>query len=217
MQKFERLTAVAATLSVDNIDTDQIIPVPWMLSSMNPDYGAGLFANWRYEGKAPNPGFVLNQPPFDRAQILISGANFGCGSSREHAVWALMGFGIRCVMALSFGDIFYNNCFKQGILPVVLAPDVLRGIAEAVSGSSQELTVDLVEQKISAPGGVVFAFQIDAGLRRVLLEGLDEIGQTLQHESAISAFQEADRRRRPWIYELPAAERRGASNKDGGL
>jgi 3-isopropylmalate/(R)-2-methylmalate dehydratase small subunit len=202
MQKFERLTAVAATLLIDNIDTDQIIPVPWMFSSMSPDYGAGLFANWRYKGKAINPEFILNQPPFDHAQILITGANFGCGSSREHAVWALMGFGFRCIIAISFGDIFYNNCFKQGILPIVLPSEALRAIAQEISKGSCELTVDLIEKKISASDGLAVSFQIEPGLRRVLLDGLDEIGQTLQHESAISAFQREDRRQRPWIYGL---------------
>jgi 3-isopropylmalate/(R)-2-methylmalate dehydratase small subunit len=202
MQKFERLRAVAATLLLDNIDTDQIIPVPWMFSSMSPDYGAGLFANWRYEGKAINPEFILNRPPFDRAQILITGANFGCGSSREHAVWALMGFGFRCIIAVSFGDIFYINCFKQGVLPIVLPPEALRAIAGDIARNSPELTVDLTDQKISTSDGVVVSFQIDAGLRRDLLEGLDEIEHTLKHENAIAAFQKEDRRKRPWIYRL---------------
>ena len=211
MQKFERLTAVAATLPIDNIDTDQLIPVNRMLASMNPDYGAGLFANWRYRGDAPDPNFVLNKPPFDRAQILIAGANFGCGSSREHAVWALMGFGIRCVIAASFGDIFFNNCFKQGILPLVLAAETVRAVADEAAAGPHELTVDLVEQRIHAPSGAMFAFAIDAGLRRVLLEGLDDIGQTLQHEQAIADFQMLDRERRPWIYSSTPAAQRGDS------
>ncbi|MGH7804081.1 MAG: 3-isopropylmalate dehydratase small subunit [Candidatus Binatia bacterium] len=213
MQKFERLTGVVATLLVDNIDTDQIIPVHRMLSSMNPDYGAGLFANWRYLDEAPDPAFVLNQPPFDRATVLIAGANFGCGSSREHAVWALLGFGIRCIIAPSFGDIFFNNCFKQGVLPIVLPAETVRAIAEeaATLESAHRLTIDLVACEILAPTGAVVAFEIDSSLRHVLLEGLDEIGQTLEHEDAIAAFQANDRRARPWIYRsTPAARRVGS-------
>lgn len=215
MQKFERLTAVAAPLLIDNIDTDQMIPVHRMLASMHPDYGAGLFANWRYiDDKAPNPEFILNQIPYTKAGILIAGENFACGSSREHAVWALQGFGIRCVIAMSFGDIFFNNCFKQGVLPITLPAATIRTLAAeiAASGGNDPLTVSLVDRRISSARGMVIDFAIDDGLREILLKGLDEIGQTLLHEADISAFQARDRLARPWIYSAtPAAMRRAAA------
>jgi 3-isopropylmalate/(R)-2-methylmalate dehydratase small subunit len=212
VQKFDRLTAVAAPLLTDNIDTDQLIPVRRMLASMKPDYGAGLLANWRYvDDERPNPDFILNQPPFTKAGVLIAGENFGCGSSREHAVWALMEFGIRCVIAMSFGDIFFNNCFKQGVLPIVLAADTVRSLVDEITdtGGTSPITVSLSDRQITSPKGRVIDFAIDDGMRKILLEGLDEIGQTLQHESDISAFQAKDRQLRPWIYSsTPAARRR---------
>ncbi len=216
MQKFEQLTAVAAPLLTDNVDTDQLIPVNRMLASMNPDYAAGLFANWRYlDGDRPNPEFVLNRHPYDRAGILLAGENFACGSSREHAVWALMGFGVRCVIAMSFGDIFYNNCIKQGVLPIVLPPEDVRALAAEVEASqgAEPVTVDLVGRRIFMPGGYNVEFSIDDGVRTILLEGLDEIGQTLVHESEISAFQAGDRAARPWIYNAtPAAKRQARAS-----
>jgi 3-isopropylmalate/(R)-2-methylmalate dehydratase small subunit len=214
VQKFEELTAIAAPLLIDNIDTDQMIPVHRMLASMRPDYGAGLFANWRYiDDNEPNPNFILNQAPYTKAGILIAGENFACGSSREHAVWALQGFGIRCVIAMSYGDIFFNNCFKQGVLPVVLAAPVIRTLAAEITGSHghHPLTVSLVDRQIRSAQGTIIDFAIDDGLRKILLEGLDEIGQTLLHEADISEFQAKDRIERPWIYSAtPAAIRRAA-------
>ena len=213
MQKFDRLTAVAAPLLLDNIDTDQIIPALRMLSSMRPDYGAGLFGNWRYrEGDTPNPDFILNRPPFDRAQILVAGENFGCGSSREHAVWALMGFGIRCVIARSFGDIFFNNCFKQGVLPIVLPAEQIRVLTQSIEQTAAAVTVDLIDRRIVTAEGATISFSIDEGLREKLLQGLDEIGQTLKHTADIDAFQRNDRQSRPWVYEsTPGARRRATA------
>jgi 3-isopropylmalate/(R)-2-methylmalate dehydratase small subunit len=215
VQKFDQLTAIAAPLLIDNIDTDQLIPVHRMLASMRPDYGAGLFANWRYiNDKDPNPDFILNQPPYTQAGILIAGENFACGSSREHAVWALQGFGIRCVIAMSFGDIFFNNCFKQGVLPIILAAPTIRALAAEVTanGGCDPLSVSLVDRRIYSALGTTIDFAIDDGLREILINGLDEIGQTLLHEAEISAFQARDRLTRPWIYNAtPAAMRRAAS------
>jgi 3-isopropylmalate/(R)-2-methylmalate dehydratase small subunit len=205
MQPFQSICGIAAPLAIDNIDTDQIIPVHRMLASMNPDYGAGLFANWRYlvDG-VPNADFVLNKEPFTRAQILIAGANFGCGSSREHAVWALHGFGIRCVIAASFGDIFFSNCVRRGLLPIVLPTVQVRDLESriALSGGREPLTVSLLDRTIRLVGGPDIAFQIDNGVRSNLLEGLDEIGHTLRHLERIEAHEREDRRVRPWVYVL---------------
>ncbi len=221
MQKFDRLTAVAAPILTDNIDTDQIIPIPRMLASMRPDYGAALFGNWRYvEGDQPNPSFILNKPPFTNAKIVLAGENFGCGSSREHAVWALMGFGVRCVIAMSFGDIFFNNCFKRGLLPVVLSPDLVRSLAAEIMSTSEAhpITVNLVDRKITTVEGTEINFSIDDGLREILLEGLDEIGKILKHELDINAFQMRDRQLRPWIYEAtPAALRQQMAVATGSV
>jgi 3-isopropylmalate/(R)-2-methylmalate dehydratase small subunit len=214
VRKFEELTAIAAPLLIDNIDTDQMIPVHRMLASMRPDYGAGLFAGWRYiDDKEPDPDFILNQPPYTKAGILIAGENFACGSSREHAVWALQGFGIRCVIAMSYGDIFFNNCFKQGVLPVVLPAPMIRSLAAEITarGGNDLLTVSLIDRQIRTEVGTRIDFAMDDGLREILLKGLDEIGQTLLHEADISAFQGKDRQARPWIYNAtPAAMRRSA-------
>lgn len=203
MQSFDRLTAVAAPLMRNDIDTDQIIPVPRMLSSMTPDLAAGLFANMRYiSGDEPDPGFVLNRPEFSGAQILVTGDNFGCGSSREQAVWALLEFGIRCVIAQSFGDIFFDNCFRKGLLPVQLPVAELRMVVEDIAAHpGRPLTVDLIDSCITLPSGTLVPFTIDGGLRQNLLEGLDDIGKTMKHERAIAAFQETDRQNRSWVYD----------------
>lgn len=207
MEKFVRLEGVAAPLPRDNVDTDAVIPVPWM-KSVTPDYARALFANWRWQdgdGVTELPDFVLNREAFRGAVFLVSGANFGCGSSREAAVWALAGFGIRCVIAASFGDIFYENCFKNGVLPLKLPPDHLARLqvqlAEGTGG--HRMAVDLEAQTLRLPDGTTLGFDIDAGRRRMLLSGLDEIGQTLLMEAELAAFEERDRRARPWIYEPP--------------
>lgn len=192
MRPFNALTSIAAPLIRDNVDTDAIIPSREMKSTGKTGLADGLFAAWRYVDAAtrtPDPGFVLNQPDFTGAQILLSGANFGCGSSREHAVWALAEFGIRCVIAESFAPIFYNNCIRNGILPAALDRNVIAGLA------GQMVTVDLVAQSVDG-----HPFEIDAEARAMLLEGLDAIDLTLKHRDEIAAWQAQDRKARPWIY-----------------
>ena len=201
MERFDRLTGIAAPLLQENINTDAIIPVPWIVN-FGRDFGHGLFGNWRYDAdEREKPDFILNQPPYREAKILLAGRNFGCGSSREEAVWALLDFGIRCVIAPSFGDIFFENSFKNGLLPVALAPEAVAALARMIAEApSPVLTVDLEACTVGAPGGPPLSFAIQEGRRRNLLLGLDEIGQTLTHGADIDRFQAADRHRRPWIY-----------------
>ena len=212
MEKFDRLTGIAAPLLLENINTDAIIPVPWIVN-FGRDLGQGLFGGWRYDAaEREKPDFVLNQPPYREARILLAGRNFGCGSSREEAVWALLGFGIRCVIAPSFGDIFFENSFKNGLLPVVLEPDGVTVLARAIAeGPSPVLTVDLEACTVGAPRGPQLSFTIQEGRRRNLLLGLDEIGQTLAHDADIERFQAADRVRRPWIYPERVRARQGSA------
>jgi 3-isopropylmalate/(R)-2-methylmalate dehydratase small subunit len=205
MEPFTRTEGIAAPLLRDNIDTDAVIPVPWM-KSVQPDFARALFANWRWrngDGVTEVAGFVLNREPFRAAKILVAGANFGCGSSREHAVWALLGFGIRCVLAPSFGDIFYENAFKNGLLPVALPREAMAQIADAVERQEGgcRMAVDLEARRIEFGGAQSLEFTIDEGRRTALLAGLDEIGMTLRDAEAIAAFQQRDREDRPWIYE----------------
>lgn len=201
MKTFNVLTAVAAPLPRDNVDTDAIFPGGF-IADMNVDFARALFANWRWrpDGK-PDPDFVLNRAPYRGAAILVAGSNFGCGSSREHAAWALEAVGIRCVIAESFGDIFAGNAVRNGILPVALSSEAVRALmAELEAEPGSTVTVDLVERRVVFPSGRRESFAIDEGSRTALLEGLDAIGVTLRHAEAISAFQEADRARRPWVY-----------------
>jgi 3-isopropylmalate/(R)-2-methylmalate dehydratase small subunit len=203
MTPFTRHIGKVARLDRDNIDTDAIIPSRETQSVVRTGYGAKLFANWRYSaGREENPQFVLNQEPYRRAVILLAGRNFGCGSSREAAAWALVQFGIRCVIAQSFGGIFRNNCIRNGLLPVALTEsevlDIQRMIAE--EAGSAELTVDLVDQSVRYRGGGVAHFEIDPGERAMLLEGLDEIELTLKRREAIAAFAAAHRKSHPWVY-----------------
>ncbi|MBV6416550.1 MAG: 3-isopropylmalate dehydratase small subunit 1 [Steroidobacteraceae bacterium] len=205
MEKFTRITAVAAPLLRINIDTDAIIPSREMKTVGKTGLAEGLFANWRY--KAPgsreeNPDFTLNREPYRHARILLAGANFGCGSSREHAVWALHEWGIRAIVAPSFGAIFAGNCVRNGILPVVLDHALVEDLARQVEvdAATRPLTVDLVECAVTAPDGRRHAFAIDAANREMLLEGLDGIALTLKRDAGILAFQANDRLRRPWIY-----------------
>jgi 3-isopropylmalate/(R)-2-methylmalate dehydratase small subunit len=205
MEKVTRVTGIAAPLMIENIDTDAIIPVPW-LTNANVDFGRALFANWRYQdkhGEQERGDFVLNREPFRRARILVAGANFGCGSSREHAVWALLGFGIRSVIAPSFSDIFYENSFKNGLLAVCLPSEQVNAIARQIEDetSGYEMTVDLERCAITTPAGSTVSFSLDPARRTALLEGLDEIGMTLKETDTIAAFQLRDRESRPWIYE----------------
>ncbi|SOE16918.1 3-isopropylmalate/(R)-2-methylmalate dehydratase small subunit [Hoeflea halophila] len=191
MEKFTRLTGVAAPLPVVNIDTDMIIPKDYLKTIKRTGLGKGLFAEARYnEDGSENPDFVLNQPAWRNASILVAGDNFGCGSSREHAPWALLDFGIRCVISTSFADIFYNNCFKNGILPIVVSQEDLDKLMDdARRGANATVSVDLEEQEIRGPDGGVIKFEIDAFKKHCLLNGLDDIGLTLEKASAIDSYE----------------------------
>jgi 3-isopropylmalate/(R)-2-methylmalate dehydratase small subunit len=199
MQAFTVLTGVAAPLRVINIDTDMIIPKQYLKTIKRTGLGTGLFSEQRYnDDGSENPDFVLNKPAYRKAQILVAGDNFGCGSSREHAPWALLDFGIRCVISTSFADIFYNNCFKNGILPIVVTPEELEKLFEdAERGANATLSVDLESQEIRGPDGGVIHFEIDQFRKHCLMNGLDDIGLTLEKSAAINAYESkiADR---PW-------------------
>jgi len=208
MEKFERLTAVAAPLLHANIDTDIIIPSREMKSGKKTGLAEGLFAGWRYTqigGREPNPEFVLNKPEYRNVRILLAGENFGCGSSREHAVWALHEYGFRSVIAPSFSPIFYNNCIRNGIVPVRLPEGVVRALAGKVEQAPQDhkLTIDLPAQEVIAHDGERHRFEIDEHHKEMLLSGLDEIDLTLTKKASIDAYLAADRARRPWIYLEP--------------
>jgi len=201
MKPFTRLTSVVAPLLRDNVDTDCIIPAEFM-RSLSTDPGRGLFARWRYRPDGTeDPSFVLNDPRFRHAAILLSGANFGCGSSRENAVWALERFGIRCVIARGFSDIFYGNCFKNGVLPVKLPQAAHEKLAAEVQGEAVgEASVDLRLRQIVLPSGSTIEFDLDARRQAQLLSGEDEIGATLRRQAQIDAFRDAHARRSPWLY-----------------
>ncbi|NVN11236.1 MULTISPECIES: 3-isopropylmalate dehydratase small subunit [Nguyenibacter] len=200
MEKFTVLTAIAAPLPEANIDTDKIIPARFLKTTKRSGLGVHAFDGMRYNPDgSERPDFVLNQPPYRDAGILITYDNLGCGSSREHAPWALLDFGIRCVIAPSFADIFFNNCFKNGILPIQLPRETCDALMEdARLGGNGRLTVDLERQVVIRPDGAEIGFEIDPLRRHLLLEGLDDIGQTLQHEAAIGAFETARERAQPW-------------------
>ena len=200
MDKFTTLTGIAAPYPVVNIDTDMIIPKDYLKTIKRTGLGTGLFAEARYkEDGSENPDFVLNKPAYRKAQILVAGDNFGCGSSREHAPWALLDFGIRCVISTSFADIFYNNCFKNGILPIVVKPDELEKLLDDASrGANATLTVDLEAQEIRGPDGGVINFDLDAFRKHCLLNGLDDIGLTLAKAAEIDQFEKKAAGARPW-------------------
>ena len=199
MQPFTTLTGIAAPLPMANVDTDKIIPARFLKSISRTGFGKNLFANLRYrEDGSENPDFVLNQEPYRRAEILIAFENFGCGSSREHAPWALLDFGIRCVISTSFADIFYNNCFKNGILPITVSPDDLEKLFDdAERGANATLTIDLPNQEIRGPDGGTVKFEIDPFRKHCLINGLDDIGLTLEKAPAIDAY-EKKLAERPW-------------------
>ena len=201
MDKFTVLEGVAAPLDVVNVDTDMIIPKQYLKTIKRTGLGTGLFAEMRYrEDGSENPDFVLNRPAYRKAQILVAGDNFGCGSSREHAPWSLLDFGIRCVISTSFADIFYNNCFKNGILPVVVTPEQLALLMDdAERGSNATITVDLESQTIRGPDGGTLHFDIDPSRKQTLLEGLDDIAATLKSDPAISGFEQQMSQSRPWL------------------
>jgi len=201
MQKFTSLTGVAAPLPMINIDTDKIIPKQYLKTIERTGLGKGLFDEMRYRSDgSENPEFVLNQPAYRKAQILVAGENFGCGSSREHAPWALLDFGIRCVIASSFADIFYNNCFKNGVLPLIVPQEVVATLMEdAGKGANAVLTVDLENQTISRPDGEKIPFQIDPFRKHCLVNGLDDIGLTLQKDREIDEYEDKLKLTQPWL------------------
>ena len=202
MDKFVKLTGVAAPLPVVNVDTDMIIPKDYLKTIKRTGLGTGLFAEARYnEDGSPNPDFVLNKPAYQNAKILIAGDNFGCGSSREHAPWALLDFGIRCVISTSFADIFYNNCFKNGILPIKVPKEVIDKLMDDASrGSNAIIEVDLEKQEIKGPDGDTVHFDIDPFRKRCLLEGLDDIGLTMEKAPAIDDFEAKQKEAQPWLH-----------------
>jgi 3-isopropylmalate dehydratase small subunit len=200
MKPFTRLDARAAPLDIANVDTDQIIPARYLKTVERTGLGKGLFAAMRYEADgAPKPDFVLNQPDYASAGVLIAGDNFGCGSSREHAPWALLDFGIRCVISTSFADIFYNNCFNNGLLPIVLPEDEVRSLMDEARGGNHVFSIDLEAKTVTLPSGRVVNFNLDAGRQEKLVKGLDAIGETLQHVSRIDDFEAQRRLTQPWV------------------
>jgi 3-isopropylmalate/(R)-2-methylmalate dehydratase small subunit len=201
MEKFTSLTGVAAPLEITNVDTDMIIPKQYLKTIKRTGLGEGLFAEMRYkdDGSA-NPDFVLNKPAYRNAKILVAGDNFGCGSSREHAPWALLDFGIRCVISTSFADIFYNNCFKNGILPVVVsAEDLAKLMDDAKRGANATVSINLEAQEIHGPDGGLVRFDIDPFRKHCLLNGLDDIGLTLEKAAHIAAFEQKSTAERFWL------------------
>jgi 3-isopropylmalate/(R)-2-methylmalate dehydratase small subunit len=201
MEKFTSLTGVAAPMPLINIDTDMIIPKQFLKTIKRTGLGKNLFDEMRYTADgAEIPDFVLNKPAYRKAQILVAGANFGCGSSREHAPWALADFGIRCVIAESFADIFYNNSFKNGILPIVLPPeDVAKLMDDAQRGANAVVSIDLEKQEITGPDGGRIPFELDPFRKHCLLHGLDDIGLTLQKQSKIDSFETSRKLSQPWL------------------
>ncbi|KAA5601181.1 3-isopropylmalate dehydratase small subunit [Blastochloris sulfoviridis] len=201
MDRFTVLTGVAAPLRVVNVDTDMIIPKQFLKTIKRTGLGKGLFSEARYrDDGSDNPDFVLNQPAYRNARILVAGDNFGCGSSREHAPWALLDFGIRCIISTSFADIFYNNCFKNGILPIKVSPEELEKLFDdAERGANATLTIDLEKQEIRGPDGGVIAFDIDPFRKHCLLNGLDDIGLTMVKADRIEKFETDTAASRPWL------------------
>ena len=201
MDEFTTLTGVAAPLPLINIDTDMIIPKQFLKTIARTGLGKNLFDEMRYtQDGAEIPGFVLNQPAYRKAEILVAGENFGCGSSREHAPWALLDFGIRCVIAPSYADIFYGNCFKNGILPITLPQDQVDVLMDdARRGENARITVDLESQTVTSSDGRQFRFEVDAFKKHCLLNGLDDIGLTLEKKTSIDAFESRAAALRPWV------------------
>ena len=200
MQAFTRLDAKIAPLPLANIDTDQIIPKQFLKTVEREGLGRGLFYDFRFdENGKEKSDFVLNRPEYKGAGVLVAGDNFGCGSSREHAPWALMDFGISCVISTSFADIFYNNCFQNGLLPVVLAADEVQALMDEAKGGNHMVTVDLEQQKVVSPSGKTFSFQIDPARKDKMLKGLDAIGETLQAAPSIDVFEGKRAVSQPWL------------------
>ena len=201
MQKFDRLTGIAAPLNILNIDTDMIIPKQFLKTIKRSGLGANLFDEMRFTKDGGEiSDFVLNRDPYRGAEIIVAGDNFGCGSSREHAPWALLDFGIRCVISTSFADIFYNNCFKNGILPIAVSADDRDALmADARDVENPELSIDLEAQVIRRPNGGEISFEVDPFRKKCLLEGLDDIGLTMEKSSSIESFEELRGKQEPWL------------------
>ncbi|MGB0959116.1 MAG: 3-isopropylmalate dehydratase small subunit [Halocynthiibacter sp.] len=201
MEKFEKLHGIAAPMPLVNIDTDMIIPKIFLKTIKRSGLGVNLFDEMRYDREGKElPDFVLNKPQYRKTEILVAGDNFGCGSSREHAPWAIADFGIKCVISTSFADIFFNNCFKNGILPIVLPQDDVDVLMDdAGKGENARVTVDLEAQEITTSDGAVIAFEVDAFKKHCLLEGLDDIGLTLEKAASIESFETAAAQARPWV------------------
>jgi len=202
MEKFTTLTGVAAPMPMINIDTDKIIPKQHLKTIERTGLGKALFDEMRYRADgSENPDFVLNQPAYRNSKILVAGENFGCGSSREHAPWALLDFGIRCIIASSFADIFYNNCFKNGVLPIKLPQATVDQLMDdARKGANAKLTIDLAAQTITRPDGEKVRFELDSFRKHCLLKGLDDVGIALQKGAAIDRFEEKARLAQPWLW-----------------
>ncbi len=200
MKAFTRLDGRAAPLSLANIDTDQIIPAQFLKRIDRDGLGEGLFFGFRFNADgSEKPDFVLNRPEYKGASVLIAGDNFGCGSSREHAPWALQDFGIQCVISSSFADIFFNNCFNNGLLPVVLKPEEVQALMDEALGGNHVFSIDLEAQTVTAPSGAVFRFEIDPGRKEKMLKGLDAIGETLQHAGDIDVYEMKRAIGTPWL------------------
>ncbi len=204
MEPFTTLTGLVMPLDRVNVNTDEITPARFLKSIKRTGFGNVLFANWRYfdgNTQAPNPDFVLNQPRYQGASILLAGDNFGCGSSREHAPWAIREYGFRCLIAPSFADIFYNNCFNNGILPVTLDDATVQELfAEVEASEGYSLHVDLAAQTVTTPSGRVLHFEIDGFRKQALLQGLDNIGWTLSHSDEIAAYEQRRKQEAPWLF-----------------
>jgi len=200
MEAFTRLDAKAAPLPLANIDTDQIIPKQFLKTVERAGLAKGLFYDFRFDEQGKEkPDFILNRPEYKGAGVLVAGDNFGCGSSREHAPWALMDFGIRCVISTSFADIFYNNCFQNGLLPVVLKAEEVRQLMDEARGGNHVVSVDLEAQTVTSPSGATFTFEIDAQRKAKMLKGLDAIGETLEAEKDIDVYEMKRALAQPWL------------------
>ena len=201
MEKFTTLEGVAAPLRILNVDTDMIIPKQYLKTIKRTGLAVGLFSEQRYKDDgSENPDFILNKPAYRNAKIIVAEDNFGCGSSREHAPWALLDYGIRAVISTSFGDIFYNNCFKNGVLPIRVSPEDLEKLFDdADRGANATLTIDLEKQEIRGPDGGVVKFEIDAFRKHCMLNGLDDIGLTKQKQSKIESYEEKAKAAHPWL------------------
>jgi len=200
MEKFTKLKSIAADLPITNVDTDMIIPKQFLKTIKRTGLGSALFYEMRYDEKGnPIKNFILNNAPYNKAKILISGKNFGCGSSREHAPWALLDFGIRCIIAESFADIFYNNCFKNGILPIILPENQVKELSEAAK-QNKEIEIDLIDQKIHKGDNRPFDFAIEPFRKDCLLNGYDDIALTLKKDAKINTFEQKKKNLTPWLY-----------------